>query len=95
MIRRTAYDKVGGFSNFFLHRCTMNEDVDLGLRLTRVGRIVFCPSARMGHFQTPGGRLSPMNVAEDELLQSLSDHAPHARTSRFERFRVGSAIFQH
>lgn len=67
MIRRTAYDKVGGFSNFFLHRCTMNEDVDLGLRLTRVGRIVFCPSARMGHFQTPGGRLSPMNVAEDDL----------------------------
>ena len=67
MIRRSAYDKAGGFSNFFLHRCTMNEDVDLGLKLSRTGKILFCPSARMGHFHAPGGRVSPMNVAEDDL----------------------------
>jgi GT2 family glycosyltransferase len=67
MILRSAYDEAGGFSNFFLHRCTMNEDVDLGLKLTRVGRILFCPAARMGHFHAPGGRVSPMNVAEDDL----------------------------
>ena len=67
LIRRSAYDEAGGFSNFFLHRCTMNEDVDLGLKLTRVGRIVFCPRARMGHFHASGGRVSPMNVAEDDL----------------------------
>lgn len=67
MIRRSAYDEAGGFSNFFLHRCTMNEDVDLGIKLGRVGRILFCPSARMSHFHAPGGRVSPMNVAEDDL----------------------------
>ena len=67
MIRRLAYEKVGGFSDFFLHRCTMNEDVDLGIKLSRVGRIVFCPSARLGHFHAPGGRVAPMQVAEDDL----------------------------
>ena len=67
LIKRSAYDEAGGFSNFFLHRCTMNEDVDLGLKLTRVGRILFCPKARMGHFNAPGGRVSQINVAEDDL----------------------------
>lgn len=67
MIRRSAYDDAGGFSSFFLHRCTMNEDVDLGLKISRLGRIFFCPAARMGHFQAHGGRVSPMNVAEDDL----------------------------
>jgi GT2 family glycosyltransferase len=67
MIRRRAYDLCGGFSDFFLHRCTMNEDVDLGLRLSRYGRILFCPQARMGHFHAPGGRVSPAVAAEDDL----------------------------
>src|SRR5262249_43140927 len=42
LARRAAYDQVGGFSDFFLHRCTMNEDVDLGLKLGRVGRMLLC-----------------------------------------------------
>lgn len=67
MVRRSAYDAAGGFSNFFLHRCTMNEDLDLGLKVSRVGRIVFCPAARMGHFHAPGGRVSPAVAAEDDL----------------------------
>lgn len=67
MIRRSAYDQAGGFSDFFLHRCTINEDVDLGLKIAKVGAIVFCPSARMGHFHAPGGRVSAAIAAEDDL----------------------------
>lgn len=67
LVRRAAYESVGGFSDFFLHRSTMNEDVDLGLKLSRVGRIVFNPSARLGHFHAPGGRVSPRQAAEDDL----------------------------
>ena len=40
LVRRDAYEQAGGFSDFFLHRCTMNEDVDLGLKLSRIGRIL-------------------------------------------------------
>jgi GT2 family glycosyltransferase len=67
LIRRSAYHQVGGFSDFFLHRCTMNEDVDLGLKLSKIGRIVFCPSARLGHFHAPSGRVTPAMAAEDDL----------------------------
>jgi GT2 family glycosyltransferase len=67
MIRRAAYDSAGGFSDFFLHRCTMNEDVDLGLKLSRVGPIVLNPAARLAHFHAPGGRVSPAVAAEDDL----------------------------
>ncbi len=67
MIRRSAYDEVGGFSDFFLYRCTINEDVDLGLKISKVGSILFCPSARVGHFQASGGRVSPADAAEDDL----------------------------
>jgi GT2 family glycosyltransferase len=67
LIKRSAYDSVGGFSDFFLHRCTMNEDVDLGLKLCRVGRILFCPAARMAHHHAPGGRVSVAVAVEDDL----------------------------
>jgi GT2 family glycosyltransferase len=72
MVRRSAYDQVGGFSKFFLHRCTMNEDVDLGLKIRRIGKIFFCPNARMRHLHAPGGRASPMVVAEDDLYNRYS-----------------------
>ncbi len=82
MIRRTAYDQVGGFSDFFLHRCTMNEDVDLGLKISSVGTIVFCPAARMGHFQAAGGRVSPAVAAEDDLYNRyLVMHRTQGRTA--------------
>jgi len=67
LVRHSAYSRAGGFSDFFLHRCTTNEDVDFGLKLSKLGRILFCPSARMAHFQAPGGRVAPMKVAEDDL----------------------------
>jgi GT2 family glycosyltransferase len=67
MISRCVYHKAGGFSNFFLHRCTMNEDVDLGLKISRFGHIVFCPDARMSHFHDSTGRVSPRIAAEDDL----------------------------
>ena len=67
LVRRDAYDQAGGFSDFFLHRCTMNEDVDLGLKLNRIGRILLSPSARMAHMQEPAGRVAAAVAAEDDL----------------------------
>ena len=67
LIRRDAYERAGGFSGFFLHRSTVNEDVDLGLKLGRIGRLVLCPSARMAHLHAPTGRASIRMVAEDDL----------------------------
>jgi GT2 family glycosyltransferase len=67
LVRRCAYEQVGGFSNFFLHRCTILEDVDLGLRIAGVGRLMFCPTAKMAHLQAPGGRVSQVVAAEDDL----------------------------
>ena len=67
LVRREAYERAGGFSDFFLHRSTVNEDVDLGLKLGRIGRMVLCPSARMAHLHAPGGRASARVVAEDDL----------------------------
>jgi|SRR5215204_2299398 len=67
LIRKSAFDLAGGFSDFFLHRCTMNEDVDLGLKLSKVGRILFCSTAMLSHFHAPSGRLSLTEIAEDDL----------------------------
>lgn len=68
LIRRSAYEKVNGFSDFFLHRCTMNEDIDLALKLGRVGTLLFCPAARLTHHHAPSGRVSPKIVAEDDIF---------------------------
>lgn len=68
LVRRSAFTSVGGFSDFFLHRCTINEDVDLGLKLRRAGRIMFCPNARMAHHHAPGGRVTRFLAAEDDLF---------------------------
>jgi GT2 family glycosyltransferase len=68
LVRRSAFLSVGGFSDFFLHRCTINEDVDLGLKLGRAGRIMFCPDARMAHHHAPSGRVTKFLAAEDDLF---------------------------
>jgi len=68
LIRLSAYRQAGGFSNFFLHRCTINEDVDLSLKLSRIGRILFCPAARMSHHHAPAGRVTAVIAAEDDLF---------------------------
>ena len=67
LVRRSAYFSAGGFSDFFLDRCTLNEDVDLGIKLARVGAILFCPAARMAHHHAPRGRVSMAVAAEDDL----------------------------
>ena len=67
LIRRDAFTRVGGFSDFFLHRSTVNEDVDLGLKLARIGPIYLCPEARMAHLHVAEGRLPARIVAEDDL----------------------------
>jgi len=67
LIRESAFKRVGGFSDFFLCRSTMNEDVDLGIKLHRLGTILLCPTARMGHFHAAKGRVSTAIAAEDDL----------------------------
>lgn len=67
LVKRSAYDRCGGFSDFFLHRCTMNEDVDLGIKLRRQGAILFWPAARLAHYHAAGGRVSIAEAAEDDI----------------------------
>ena len=67
MVRRSAYLRAGGFSDFFLHRCTINEDVDFGIKLSRVGGILFSPDARMAHHQAPAGRVPVAFAVEDDV----------------------------
>ena len=66
MVRRAAFAAAGGFSDFFLHRCTTNEDVDLGVRLSRQGRMLLLPECRMAHHRAPAGRVSARMAAEDD-----------------------------
>jgi GT2 family glycosyltransferase len=89
LVRRDAYERAGGFSDFFLHRCTTGEDVDLGLKLSRVGRLVFCPQARMAHYHAPGGRVATDRVAEDDLHNR---YLILVRTLRWPRWRAFAAV---
>lgn len=79
LLRRSAYHEAGGFSSFFLHRCTINEDVDLSLKVGRLGRIVLCPTARLAHMHAPTGRVSPETAAEDDLFNrfQILRHTQH------------------
>lgn len=86
LVRRSAFDQAGGFSDFFLHRSTMNEDVDLGLKLGRVGRILLCPAARMAHHHAPAGRVSPAVAAEDDLYNRYLILRRTAGRSRWHAF---------
>jgi GT2 family glycosyltransferase len=67
LVRRSAYENCGGFSDFFLCRSTINEDVDLGIKLRRHGKIVFWPAARLAHHHAAGGRVSIAEAAEDDI----------------------------
>jgi GT2 family glycosyltransferase len=68
LIRKDSFEKSGGFSHFFLYRSTTNEDVDLGYKIRRVGKIQFCPGARLAHYHDPTGRVSAYRAAEDDLF---------------------------
>ena len=85
LIVREAYIRAGGFSDFFLHRSTLNEDVDLGVKLARQGLVLLCPVARMAHMHAPGGRASARVLAEDDLYNR---HAVLRRTIGRSRFRA-------
>ncbi len=85
LIRRSAYDAVDGFSDFFLHRCTMNEDVDLGLKLSRQGPILLHPGARLAHHHAPGGRVSIQDAAEDDIYNR---YMVLRRTCQLPRFNA-------
>jgi GT2 family glycosyltransferase len=93
LIRRDAFERAGGFSDFFLHRSTMNEDVDLGLRLAREGKILFCPAARLGHFHDPGGRVSPKQAAEDDIFNRFHVLQKSAGRSRSSALRSVSLFW--
>jgi GT2 family glycosyltransferase len=67
LVVRSVYERCGGFSDFFLHRSTLNEDVDLGIKLGRQGTILFWPAARLAHHHAPGGRVSVAIQAEDDV----------------------------
>ena len=86
LLKRDAFVSAGGFSEFFLHRSTMNEDVDLALRMAKHGKILFCPQARLGHFHDPGGRVSAQQAAEDDLFNRyhvLKRTCGHSRLRAF------------
>ena len=68
LVRRRAFEVAGGFSDFFLYRSTTHEDIDLAIRISRHGCILFSPHARLGHFHAPAGRVSPQQAAEDDLF---------------------------
>ena len=93
LVRRDAYERSGGFSEFFLHRSTVNEDVDLGLKLGRVGRILLCPAARMAHMQAPGGRASVRIVAEDDLFNRYHILRHTQRRSRLAAASLSLTFF--
>jgi len=86
LISRRAFDLAGGFSSFFLHRSTMNEDVDLSLRMAKQGRILFCPEARLGHFHDPAGRVTVRQAAEDDLFNRYHVLLYSADRSRFSAY---------
>ncbi len=67
LIKRSAFEAAGGFSEFFLHRCTMNEDVDLGIKLSQHGKLLLSAKAYMIHHHAPSGRVTAMLAAEDDL----------------------------
>ena len=67
LVERGAYDRCGGFSDFFLHRSSLNEDVDLGIKLRRQGTILFWPPAQLAHYHAAAGRESVAILAEDDV----------------------------
>lgn len=67
LIPRHQFVAAGGFSDFFFDRATINEDVDLSIKLRKNGIIIFCPQARLYHHHAPGGRLTAYESARDDI----------------------------
>jgi GT2 family glycosyltransferase len=54
-LRREAFESVGGFASFFTGS-SPGEDLDLGYRLSRKWKVLYVPSAKCIHHQSPSGR---------------------------------------
>ena len=67
LVRRESYLEVGGFSRFFLHPSTINEDVDLGIKLSRIGKVVLSPRALIRHERSAVRRSGERRSAEDDI----------------------------
>lgn len=93
LIRVSAYYGAGGFSKFFLHRSTINEDIDLSLKLSRVGRILFCPAAHMSHHHAPGGRVTATMAAEADLFNRFFILRDTLRMSTLRAFWLVALYF--
>lgn len=65
-VRRDVYIACGGYSDFFLDRATINEDMDLAIKIRRHGDIFLCPDAKFSHYHDPGGRLSVYAAGRDD-----------------------------
>ncbi|HJU93399.1 MAG TPA: glycosyltransferase [Pyrinomonadaceae bacterium] len=54
-LRREAFDSVGGFASFFTGS-SPGEDLDLGYRLSSKWKVLYVPTAKCIHHQSPRGR---------------------------------------
>lgn len=68
LIKRAAYASCGGYSGFFLDRSTINEDMDLAIKLRRSGSIYLCASASFTHHHDLGGRVRLYRAARDDMF---------------------------
>jgi len=93
LILRSAFLSAGGFSDFFLNRSTINEDVDLGIKLSRIGTILFSPDARMAHHYDPVGRVSVSEAAADDLYNRFFVLHRTMGKSRLSAFGLVSAFY--
>ena len=94
LIRRDAYERAGGFSDFFLHRSTVNEDVDLGLKLGRVGRMFCAPPRGWRTCRSPAAAPPSRMVAEDDLFNRYSILRYTQGRSRVGGIVTGSDLFR-
>jgi GT2 family glycosyltransferase len=88
LVRRAAFERAGGFSDFFLHRCTTHEDVDLGIRLSRLGRILLIHDAFLEHNHDALGRVSPRDAAADDVFNRFMVMRHTQRRSSAESWRL-------
>lgn len=54
-LRRDAFESIGGFASFFTGS-SPGEDLDLGYRLSRYWKVLYVPTAKCIHHQSPSGR---------------------------------------
>ena len=71
LLRKDAYFSVNGFAPHF-RGSSPGEDVDLGYRISRRWKVIYVPSARCLHHQSPSGR---ENIGRHQYLSMRSRYA--------------------